>query len=132
MDEGLGAAPKKLLIVEDDFYIRDIYKIEAKNEGFVVFEASDGEEGLSIAKVAGPDIILLDLMLPKITGIDVLKTIKSWDDFKNIPIILFTNVGDPEPQKQAMDAGAAEYLLKVEHTPREIMDILKKHLTPAT
>ena|SRR5437868_1250072 len=132
MDEGLGAAPKKLLIVEDDFYIRDLYKIEAKNKGYVVYEAADGEEALSITKVSKPDIILLDLMLPKITGIDVLKTIKSWDEFKDIPIVLFTNVSDQSTQDQARQAGATDYLLKVGHTPSEIIDILGQHVHKAT
>ncbi len=122
--------PKKLLIVEDDFYIRDIYKIAAKNKGYVVYTAADGEEALSLAKVAHPDIILLDIMLPKVSGIDILKTIKSWEGYKDVPIIMVTNVGENETYQQALQAGAADYILKVQQTPVQIIEGLEKYNHP--
>jgi CheY-like chemotaxis protein len=122
----LSNPPKKLLIVEDDFYIRDIYKLAAKNKGYVVYTASDGEEALSLCKVAHPDIILLDIMLPKVSGIDVLKTIKSWPEFAHIPIVMVTNVGENETYQQALQAGAADYILKVQQTPVQIVEGLTR------
>jgi len=123
--------PKKLLIVEDDFYIRDVYKLAAKNKGYVVYTAADGEEALSLCKVAHPDIILLDIMLPKISGIDVLKTLKSWPEFAHIPIVVVTNVGENETYQQAIQAGAADYILKVQQTPVQIVDGLTRFFAPS-
>lgn len=122
----LGTPPKKLLIVEDDFYIRDIYKMAAKNKGYEVYTAADGEEALSLCKVAHPDLILLDIMLPKVSGIDVLKTIKGWEGFKDVPVVMVTNVGDSETYQNAIQAGAAGYVMKVQQAPAEIIDNLDK------
>ena len=126
MDQPAGNPPKKLLLVEDDFYIRDIYKIEANAKGYVVYEAADGSDALNMVKIAHPDVVLLDIMLPKISGLDVLKTIKSWPEFKSIPVIMVTNVGDSQVLEQATQAGAAEYLTKYSNTPKQIMDVVEK------
>ena len=120
--------PKKVLIVEDDFYICDIYKTEAKRKGYIVYTAADGEEALSLTKVSHPDIILLDIMLPKINGIDVLRTLRTWDGFKQIPVLFITNVGDSETYQQAMQSGAQDYLVKAQNTPEQIINALAKYL----
>ena len=130
MDQGLGNAPKKLLIVEDDFYISDIYKTEAKRKGYIVYTAGDGEEALSLTKISRPDIILLDIMLPKVNGIDVLRTIRTWQGFSQIPVVFITNVGDSQTYQQAMQAGATDYLVKAQNTPEQIIDALQKYLQP--
>src|SRR5258708_26789402 len=96
---------KKLLIVEDDFYICDIYKIEAQHKGYEVYTAGDGEEALNLARVSHPDVILLDIMLPKLNGLDVLRQIRQDGGFKDTIIVMVTNVGDPQTEQQAKDAG---------------------------
>jgi CheY-like chemotaxis protein len=130
MDQPAGPPPKKLLLVEDDFYIRDIYKIEAKDRGYVVYEAADGSDALNMVKIAHPDVILLDIMLPKISGLDVLKTLKSWPDFKDTPVIIVSNVGDAQIYQQAMQSGAAEYLIKFNSTPKKIIETIQKFIQP--
>lgn len=122
--------PKKVLIVEDDFFIRDLYQIEAQKFGYLVSYAADGEEALNKIKTEHPDIILLDLMLPKIDGIEVLKTLKSDPTLSKIPVIIATNVEDPEKEKEALSLGALDYMLKVRFTPDKIIENLKKYLTP--
>jgi CheY-like chemotaxis protein len=130
MDDPAGPPPRKLLLVEDDFYIRDIYKVEAKDRGYVVYEAADGSDALNMAKIARPDIILLDIMLPKINGLDVLKTLKSWPEFKDTPVIIVSNVGDSQVHQKALQAGAADYLTKFNNTPQKIMECLQKYEHP--
>jgi CheY-like chemotaxis protein len=130
MNPPAADAPKKLLLVEDDFFIRDIYKIEAKDKGFVVYEAADGADALNMAKIAHPDAILLDIMLPKVNGLDVLKTIKSWPELKNTPVIMVTNIGDSAVYQQALQAGAADYLTKYNNPPQKIMEVVIKFTAP--
>lgn len=119
---------KKLLIVEDDFFIRDLYEISAREVGFAVKTASDGQEAVTMVQAEIPDLILLDLMLPKMNGIDVVKTLKADARFKNIPIIIITNLEDEVKKKEALDAGAVEYLLKIRNKPNEVVEILKKYI----
>lgn len=117
---------KKLLIVEDDFYICDIYKIEAQHRGYEVYTAGDGEEALNLARVSHPDVILLDIMLPKVNGMDVLKQLREDSSFAQTIIIMVTNVGDGKTEEDAKKIGADGYLLKVHYSPPQIMDELKK------
>ena len=116
---------KKVLIAEDDFFIRDLYKVEAENQGFEVSAAADGKQALEIAKSESPDIILLDLMLPQVDGITVLKTLKADDSTKDIPVVVITNVEEPEREKQALELGANAYLLKINNTPGSIISKVK-------
>lgn len=119
---------KKLLIVEDDFFIRDLYEINAREAGFAVKTASDGQEAVTMVQAEIPDLILLDLMLPKMNGIDVVKTLKADARFAKIPIIIITNLEDEVKHKEALDAGAVEYLLKIRNKPNEVVEILKKYI----
>jgi DNA-binding response OmpR family regulator len=119
---------KKLLIIEDDFYIRDLYALTAKSEGFVVLEAENGWEGLGQARTNVPNAILLDLMLPDLNGLDVLKTLKETPELKHIPVIIATNVADSETEKKARDLGAADYLQKINVSPVEAIEKVKSHL----
>jgi DNA-binding response OmpR family regulator len=119
---------KKLLIIEDDFYIRDLYALTAKSEGFTVLEAANGWEGVNQARSAHPDAILLDLMLPDLNGLDVLKTIKETPELSHVPIIIATNVADSETEKKARDMGAADYLTKITVSPVEAVEKVKAFL----
>lgn len=112
---------KKILLVDDDLYIRDLYAEVLKDENYDVLIASDGEEALAVAKAATPDLILLDIMLPKLDGIQVLSKIKEDPDLKTVPVVMLTNFGQEDLVKQAVNIGSTEYLLKYNITPGEII-----------
>lgn len=120
----------KVLIVEDDKFLRDLIVQKLKREGFAIFEAVDGEEGLKIAKEKHPDIILLDLILPGLDGFEVLRRIKSDDSTASIPVIVLSNLGQKEDMDRAMAGGAEDFMVKAHFTPGEIIvkvkSVLKK------
>lgn len=112
--------PKSILIVEDDYPILELYEHILREEGYEVMTAETGEEGLRVAKLE-PDLILLDIMLPIIDGIEVLKRLKSSDKTKHIPVILLTNLGQEGVIKQGFEAGAEEYLMKIQYQPVDVV-----------
>lgn len=113
---------KKILLIEDDFFIRDIYTKSFTNAGYSVDIAIDGHEALEKVKTSAYDIILLDIMLPKITGIDVLRSFRAPNSpVENIPIFLLTNLGQDDIIKEAFKIGADGYLLKAHLKPQEIV-----------
>ena len=120
----------KILIVEDDKFLRDLIVQKLKKEGFAIFEAVDGEEGLKITKEKHPDIILLDLILPGLDGFEVLRRIKSDAPIAQIPVIVLSNLGQKEDMDRAMSGGAEDFMIKAHFTPGEIIakvkSILKK------
>ena len=85
---------KIILIVEDDVFIRDIYQVKFSQEGFEVLSAEDGIKALDILKEKVPDIILLDILMPYMNGLEVLKKIKSNEALKNIPVIMLSNISE--------------------------------------
>lgn len=122
------SSKKKVLIVEDDFFIRDLYEFQARKSGYEVIIASDGEEGASKAMFEVPDLILSDLMLPKLDGISLIKKLKADPKLKDIPFILITNLEDSSKEQEARDAGAIDYMLKIKVTPEKVIEVVKKYL----
>lgn len=121
---------KKILLVDDDLYIRDLYAEVLKDENYEVLIAGDGEEALAVASSNPPDLMLLDIMMPKLDGIQVLSKIRGDDKLKNIPVIMLTNFGQEDLVKQAVNLGSTEYLLKYNITPGEIIKKVSSVLTP--
>ena len=119
---------KKILIIEDDHDVRELYAEVLRDEGFDVQEAVDGRSGLAKVLEDGYDLLLLDIMLPKFDGLEVLKTIKEKAKVKGIPVILLTNLGRESIIKEGFSLGADGYLIKSEHTPEEIVEEVKKFL----
>ena len=103
---------KNILVVEDDLYIRELMSFNLANEGHQVFEANDGEVGIDKARNNNPDLILLDLMLPGIQGLDVCRIIKSDQETKKIPIIMVTALGQEEDIVKGLETGADDYITK--------------------
>jgi DNA-binding response OmpR family regulator/HPt (histidine-containing phosphotransfer) domain-containing protein len=122
---------KRVLIIEDDPIIASIYRNKFQSEGFQVLLAADGESGLQSIITNNPDVVLLDLMLPKMHGVAVLKTIRSKPQFANTPIVVFTNAYAGNAMEEAWQAGATNVLTKANHTPRQVMDIVKAALQSA-
>lgn len=119
---------KKILIVEDDFFIRDLYEIQARKSGYEVITATDGQEALTKVKDETPDLVILDIMLPKMDGISVLKAIKMDGHLSKIPCILVTNLEDSLKEREAKQEGAAAYFLKIKTTPQQLIDSLAQYI----
>lgn len=113
---------KRILLIEDDVFVSDIYSRELKKGGYDVTTAGDGLDGIEKAEGGGYDLILLDIMLPKKTGIDVLKEIRTpTSAAKDTPVYLLTNLGQGSIIKQAIDLGAQGYLLKARVLPSQVL-----------
>lgn len=117
-----------VLIVEDDTFLANIYKTKFEMEGFQVSVAENGEAGLNDVKKKKPDIVLLDILLPKMDGFTVLKNLKSDDEVKNIPVILLTNLGQKDDVEKGLELGAVDYLIKAHFKPSETVQKVKKVL----
>ena len=120
--------PQKILIVEDDKFLRKLVVEKFKQENFEVIEAADGEQGLKKIKEEKPNIVLLDLTLPKKDGFQVLSEIKGDKDISSIPVIIFSNLGQREEMEKASKLGAADYLIKAHFTPNEIVEKVKANI----
>jgi len=119
---------RKILLVEDDVFVSDIYSRELKKAGYEVTIAGDGLEGVEIAKVEKFDLILLDIMMPKKTGIDVLKDFRVPDFLnKDTAVYLLTNLGQGSIIKQAIELGAQGYLLKARVLPSQVLQAVNTY-----
>lgn len=113
---------KKVLIVEDDMALFNMYSVELKIKGFDVLNINDGLQALSKAKEYQPDIILLDIMLPGMNGLNILSELKADRQTLEIPVIMLTNYGSEENVKKALESGAADYIMKYKILPSELSD----------
>ncbi|HVA96265.1 MAG TPA: response regulator [Candidatus Acidoferrales bacterium] len=120
---------KKVIVIDDDLYIRELYEEILKDEGYTVDSASNGEEAYNKLKIGGYDLILLDIMMPKMDGLGIIDALKKDPPpIKNGPIILLTNL-DHEPLiKDAMSRGAAAFIIKADITPADLLGQVKKYL----
>lgn len=119
---------KKLLIVEDEKMLADMYKQKLELSGFKVFSAYDAEEGFKVAKKVKPDLILLDMLLPRENGIGLLGKIRKEAEISRILVIAFSNYDDAQTKKEAAELGAKDYLIKTNHTPQEVVAKIKEYL----
>lgn len=115
----------KILIVEDDIALRNVYETRFKLEGYDVLISGDGEEGLSIAVKEKPDMVILDLMMPKISGMDVLDILKSTPETKKIPVLILTALTQESIKTKGFVFGANEFMVKSESKLEEIVDKVK-------
>lgn len=116
---------KTIMIVEDDAFVMDIYRTKLTQEGFDVTEAVNGLEAIKKLKDGKPDLILLDIVMPYMDGLDVLKKIKESKELKDIPVILLTNLSQKEEVNQGLSLGAKDYLIKSHFTPSEVLAKIK-------
>ena len=119
---------KKILFIEDESALQKTFGEVLGQEGYQVISALDGESGLRLAKSEKPDLILLDLVLPKVHGFEVLKTLKGNEETKNIPIIVLTNLEAIEDVDKAIEIGATTYLVKAQYSLEEVLIKVKKVL----
>ncbi len=121
----------KILVIEDDQFLRDLINKKLTNEGFETESAIDGQEGLQKALTASPHLILLDIILPVLDGFEVLKQIRNQPDKKiaQIPIVLLSNLGQESDVEKGKALGADDYLIKAAFTTDEIVEKIKKVLS---
>jgi CheY-like chemotaxis protein len=105
-------AARRVLLAEDDRFLRRAAESRLRQNGFTVLPAVDGEEALKVARAERPDLILLDLIMPKLQGFEVLKALKQDPATAPIPVIVLSNLGQDEDLKQAMELGAIAYFIK--------------------
>lgn len=117
---------KKILIIEDDTFLQGLVANKLGGAGFDVTSASDGDEAMTELSNAKFDCILLDLMLPDISGFDILKNIR--ESSKTVPVIVFSNLSDDKDIKHALDLGATDYLVKSNFTLEELVEKIEKTL----
>ncbi len=119
----------KILLVDDDPFLVRMYQTKFVNDGYEVKIAFNGEDGLNMAQSEKPDIILLDVMIPKIDGFEALKRLKSNPETKNIPVFLLTNLGGEQVDtNKAKSLGAIDYLIKSQLQPKEVVERIKQAL----
>lgn len=119
---------KRLLLIEDEVITGTVYKFHFTSAGYEVKIADDGERGLKAVTQFKPDIVVLDLMLPKFSGVEVIKSIRSRPETKSLPIVVFTNALDRTQVSEAMNAGANKCLIKAETNSEQLLDALKEIL----
>lgn len=127
----VATSPEKkplILLAEDDVTLSNMFYTYLTEEGFDVVKATDGEEALNLISETKPSIILLDLMMPKVSGYDVLAAVKKDAVLSKIPVLVFSNLGQQEDVKKAQELGAQDYLIKAELTPDQVVEKIKKYL----
>ena len=117
-----------ILLIEDDPFLLSMYSTKFEIENFLVVAAEDGEKGLKLAISDLPDIILLDIMLPKMNGFEVLENLKKNKNTAEIPVILLTNLNQKDEIERGLALGANDYLIKAHFMPSEVVDKIKKVL----
>jgi DNA-binding response OmpR family regulator len=120
-----------IFLVEDDQFLSDMYRTKFELSGYEVPHAEDGDSALRMIRETKPNLILLDIVIPKKSGFDVLKEIKSDPETKSIPVVLLTNLSQKDDVDKGFELGAEDYVIKAHFTPAEVVGkvekVLKKH-----
>lgn len=119
---------KKILIVEDDQILQGLYKERLEIEGLTVIATANGKEGLELVKKERPDMALLDINLPGMSGVDILKSMKEDPELKDIPAIMLTAITDKEMENKCNDLGANGFLVKPFNTPKQVLETIQKFI----
>ena len=118
----------KIAIIEDDQAICQMYRFKFEGEGYSVETADNGKLGLELAEKMQPDVILLDLMMPEMSGNEMLKRLRATDWGKDIKVIILTNMGEQEIPPEVKSLGVSGIVLKSDMTPRQVAELVKKQL----
>lgn len=119
---------KKILLVEDDEALSSVYKSRFEMEGFDIKDVNNGEKALSATIDFKPDLILLDAMMPKVSGFDVLDILKNTPETKDILVIMLTALSQPKDKERAESLGVDDYLVKSQVVIGDVVDRVKHHL----
>ena len=121
---------KKILIIEDEEIIIDLLQKKLTKEGYEISVTRNGEEGLKVMKELKPDLILLDIIMPKMGGFEVMEEMNKDKELKKIPVIIISNSGQPVELDRAQKLGAKDWLVKTEFDPKEVIEKVKKQVAP--
>jgi DNA-binding response OmpR family regulator len=113
---------KRILLVEDDRFLRRACEASLRQRGFTVIAAADGEEGLRQARTEHPDLILLDLLMPKLAGVEVLRALKADPEAKSIPVLILSNSSREQDVSEVISLGAVDYWVKADLSLKELGD----------
>jgi len=119
---------KKILIIEDDIILRELVSKKLSSENFDILTATDGESGFEAAQVKRPDLILLDIILPRMDGFEVLRKLKEDATLSAIPVIMISNLSQKQDIEKSLKLGAVDYIIKALFTSEEVIDKIKKIL----
>lgn len=120
--------PKKILLIEDEEILLNILKKKLTEEKYDVTTATDGEEGLNAMRTSRPDLILLDILMPKKDGFEVMEEMRKDPELKDIPVIIVSNSGQPVELDRAKAMGVKDCLIKTEFDPQEVVDKVRQQI----
>jgi DNA-binding response OmpR family regulator len=123
-----GQHAKKILFVEDDDALAGVYLVRLQAEGFDVKRVANGEEALAAATTFKPDLVLLDVMMPKVSGFDVLDILRNTPETANLKVVMLTALSQEADRKRAQDLGVDDYLVKSQVVITDVIDRIKHHL----
>lgn len=121
-----GKSVAKVLIIEDDAEIRMVYSFALNHAGFQVLEAPDATSGLTLLQQGYPDVVVLDMLMPGMSGLDFLRQNNIHERYPGIKIIAFSNIENERVMNEAKDLGVVRYLVKASVTPHQLADIIKE------
>lgn len=127
----MADAKKTIFLVEDDLFLSDMYRTKFELSGYAMPHVEDGESAVRMIKDTKPDLILLDIVLPKKSGFDVLKELKADPELAKIPVILLTNLSQKDDVDRGFKLGANDYIIKAHFTPAEVVAKVEKALGAA-
>ena len=125
----MGQQSKSILLVEDDRFLRKAAEATLRRHGFLVRTAADGEEALQRVRDEVPDLVLLDLIMPKLQGFEVLRILKQDPATKQIPVVVLSNLGQDSDVQQALQGGAATYFIKANLSLQDLVTQVQRVLT---
>ena len=120
---------KKILIIEDDSFLQGLEVTKLRKENYEIITASTGEEGMAKINEDGIDLILLDLVLPKFDGFEILKKVRETENLKKLPVIVFSNLSEDKDIKKAEELGATDFMIKSNFTLDELIEHINKILS---
>lgn len=120
---------QKVLIIEDEEVLRNVLAKKLEKEGYEAIVAADGEAGMDSIRNENPDMILLDIMLPKKNGYQILEEMHGDEKLKKIPVLVISNSGQPVEIKKILELGACDYLVKADFEPQEVIDKMRTCLS---
>jgi len=126
-----GKHPKRILLVEDDDSLANVYVTRLQAEGFDVRRVADGEEALANARTYKPDLVVLDVMMPKVSGFDVLDILRNTPETANLKVIMLTALSQESDRERATQLGADDYLIKSQVVISDVIERIRFHLDQA-
>jgi DNA-binding response OmpR family regulator len=123
--DAVAAIAKKIMIIEDDHFLSSLVKVRLEKDGFAVVQAFDGDQAISMLRTEIPNLVMLDLIMPKVNGFDVLKTISLTPGLEKIPVVIVSNLAQDSDIEKAKELGAKEYFVKVKISIDDLVEKIK-------